>query len=406
MACSANVDLEALRMKNIAFIKQHRTDNVRTLALQASKYPEVDMPFVLEQIQGWQTARRKLPGWAMEDVLFPPHLAMEQCSSEATARYKCGIVERLISAEERRKGMMADLTGGFGVDFSYMVRGFGKAVYVERQERLCAVARHNFDCLGVKNAEVVHGDGVAYLHGLQEKVALLYLDPARRDVHGSKTYAIEDCSPDVATLSDRLIERANLVLIKLSPMLDWHVAVERMKHVCEVHIVSVDGECKELLLVMQQNGDELRLFCANDDAVFACNPREESGRMPMINDVKAGLWLYEPNASVMKGGCFGVLTERFKVKGVGRNSHLFVADGPVKGFPGRGFEIVAVSSMNRKELKEKFGGLEKANVTVRNFPLNVAELRKRLRLKEGGDGYLFATTVGGNHTLIFCKKQG
>lgn len=189
-------------------------------------------------------------------------------------------------------------------------------------------------------------------------------------------------------------------------MLDWHAAVERMKHVCEVHIVSVEGECKELLLVMQQNGDELRLFCANDDAVFACNPSEESGRMPMINDVKAGLWLYEPNASVMKGGCFGVLAERFKVKGVGRNSHLFVADGPVKGFPGRGFEIVAVSSMNRKELKEKLGGLEKANVTVRNFPLNVAELRKRLRLKEGGDGYLFATTVGGNHTLIFCKKQG
>ena len=142
-------------MKNIAFIKQHRTDNVRTLALQASKYPEVDMPFVLEQIQGWQTARHKLPGWAMEGVLFPPHLAMEQCSSEATARYKCGIVERLISAEERQNGMMADLTGGFGVDFSYMARGFGKAVYVERQERLCAVARHNFDCLGVKKAEVV-----------------------------------------------------------------------------------------------------------------------------------------------------------------------------------------------------------------------------------------------------------
>ena len=192
-------------MKNIAFIKQHRTDDVRTLAFQASRYPEIDMPFVLEQIQGWQTARRKLPDWAMEGVLFPPHLAMEQCSSEATARYKCGIVERLISAGERQKGMMADLTGGFGVDFSYMARGFGKAVYVERQERLCAVACHNFDCLGVKNAEVVHEDGVAYLHGLQEKVALLYLDPARRDVHGRKNFAIEVCSADVASLSVSLI---------------------------------------------------------------------------------------------------------------------------------------------------------------------------------------------------------
>ena len=190
-------------MNSELFIRQHRLDDVRTLAFQADKYPEVDMPFALEQIQGWQLARRKLPEWAAEDgVLFPPHLSMEQCSSEQAARYKCSVVERLLTAEERQKGMMTDLTGGFGVDFSYMARSFGKAVYVEQQERLCEIARHNFHCFGLQQAEVVHGDGGDFLHSLQNKQALIYLDPARRDVHGSKTYAIEDCSPDVTALSD------------------------------------------------------------------------------------------------------------------------------------------------------------------------------------------------------------
>lgn len=394
-------------MNSELFIRQHRLDDVRTLAFQADKYPEVDMPFALEQIQGWQLARRKLPEWAAkEGVLFPPHLSMEQCSSEQAARYKCSIVERLLTAEERQKGAMTDLTGGFGVDFSYMARAFGKAVYVEQQERLCEVARHNFECFGLQQAEVVHGDGVDYLHGLQDELTLIYLDPARRDVHGSKTYAIEDCSPDVATLSDELVGKARYVLIKLSPMLDWHAAVERMKHVCEVHIVSVGGECKELLLVMQQGEtEEKRLFCVNDNDVFTCRIVEEHGRVPLTDDFLSVHWLYEPHASLMKGGCFGVLAERFKLKGVGQNSHLFVAEERVEGFPGRGFQIESVTSMNRKELKTKLAGITKANVAVRNFPLSAPELRKRLRLKDGGDIYLFATTVGTVHTLIICKKQ-
>ena len=394
-------------MNSELFIRQHRLDDVRTLAFQADKYPEVDMPFALEQIQGWQLARRKLPEWAAKDgVLFPPHLSMEQCSSEQAARYKCSIVERLLTAEERQKGTMADLTGGFGVDFSYMARACGKAVYVKQEERLCEVARHNFECFGLQQAEVVHGDGVDYLHGLQDEQSLIYLDPARRDVHGSKTYAIEDCSPDVATLSDELVGKARYVLVKLSPMLDWHAAVERMKHVCEVHIVSVGGECKELLLVMQQEEtEEKRLFCVNDDDVFICRIGEDNGRVPLTGDLLSAHWLYEPHASLMKGGCFGVLAERFKLKGVGQNSHLFVAEERVEGFPGRGFQIESVTSMNRKELKTKLAGITKANVAVRNFPLSAPELRKRLRLKDGGDIYLFATTVGTVHTLIICKKQ-
>ena len=394
-------------MNSELFIRLHRLDDVRTLAFQADKHPEVDMPFALEQIQGWQLARRKLPEWAAEDgVLFPPHLSMEQCSSEQAARYKCSVVERLLTAEERQKGMMTDLTGGFGVDFSYMARSFGKAVYVEQQERLCEIARHNFHCFGLQQAEVVHGDGGDFLHSLQDKQALIYLDPARRDAHGGKTYAIEDCSPDVTTLSDELVERARLVMIKLSPMLDWHAAVVQMKHVCEVHIVSVGGECKELLLVMQQGEtEEKRLFCVNDNDVFTCRIGEEHGRVPLTDDLLSAHWLYEPYASLMKGGCFGVLAERFKLKGVGQNSHLFVSEKRVEDFPGRGFYIEDITSMNRKELKTKLAGLTKANIAVRNFPLSAVELRKKLHLKDGGDTYLFATTVGTVHTLIICKKQ-
>ena len=396
-----------LAMNTATFIRQHRTDDVRTLALQARRWPEVDMAFALSQIQGWQTARQKLPEWARrDDVWFPPHLSMEQCSSEATARYKCKVVERLLAADERQKGTLVDLTGGFGVDFSYMARLFEKAVYVEQQERLCEVMRHNAACFGLQQAEIVEGDGVAYLREQQDQVALVYLDPARRDAHGSKTYAIKDCSPDVATLSDELVEKAQWVMIKLSPMLDWHAAVEEMKYVSEVHIVSVGGECKELLLILRQEAcDEKRLYCVNDDDVFACAFNQIAAPVTMVDNLSSARWLYEPHASLMKGGCFGELAERYGVKGVGQNSHLFVSDKRVEGFPGRNFEIQSIMSMNRKEVKTKLGGLTKANVAVRNFPLTVVELRRRLHLKEGGNDYLFATTVGTTHTLILCKKQ-
>ena len=396
------------------FIKKHRLDDVRSLALQAAKYPDIDMPFALDQIEGWQRARTKLPEWASkEGIIFPPHISMEQCSSERTAKYKSGILHS--------SGTLIDLTGGFGVDFSYMAKGFSKAVYVEQQSHLCDIAKHNFELLGLQHAEVVNADGVEYLHSLplisnasrthlegeSEENIVIYLDPARRDVHGAKVYGIEDCTPNVLELQEELLKKASVVMVKLSPMLDLHAAIRALP-VSEVYIVSVGNECKELLLVLRKEGNNaVRVVCVNDEVSFEYSYGEQADYCVSEVDLQPSAYLYEPNASIMKAGCFDVLASRFHVKALSRNSHLFISIDEIADFPGRKFKIQAISSMNKKELKRALAGVSQANIAVRNFPLSVAELRKRLKLKDGGDTYIFATTVGErNHTLILCKKIG
>ena len=392
------------------FIREHRHDDVRQLALQAARYPDIDMQQALQQIAGWQTARTKLPEWAATDgIVYPPRLSMEQCSSEATAKYKAKVLDPSTST-------VIDLTGGFGVDFSYMARGFQKAVYVERQPHLCEAARHNFQLLGLENAEVVCGDGVEYLKNLPSPFhppspLTIYLDPARRDENGKKTYAISDCTPDVVALKDLLLENAGRVMIKLSPMLDWHKAVDDLGEVVEVHIVSVDNECKELLLVLAKNpAAPLRVVCANirhdtETELFEFFPSNDSLSIPLFPTLRERDFLYEPNASIMKAGCFAEVAQRFGVQPTGSNSHLFLSPQFIPDFPGRKFQIEQVTSMNKKELKHVIGGLTKANITVRNFPLSVAELRKRLKLADGGDTYIFATTLGEKDHVLLITKQ-
>lgn len=392
------------------FIREHRHDDVRQLALQAARYPDIDMQQALQQIAGWQTARTKLPEWAATDgIIYPPRLSMEQCSSEATAKYKAKVLDPTPST-------VIDLTGGFGVDFSYMACGFQKAVYVERQPHLCEAARHNFQLLGLDNAEVVCGDGVEYLKNLPSPFhppspRTIYLDPARRDENGKKTYAISDCTPDVVALKDLLLEKAGRVMIKLSPMLDWHKAVDDLGDVVEVHIVSVDNECKELLLVLAKNPvAPLRVVCANirhdtETELFEFFPSNDSLSIPLFPVLRERDFLYEPNASIMKAGCFAEVAHRFGVQPTGSNSHLFLSPQFIPDFPGRKFQIEQVTSMNKKELKHVIGGLTKANITVRNFPLSVAELRKRLKLADGGDTYIFATTLGEKDHVLLITKQ-
>jgi hypothetical protein len=235
------------------------------------------------------------------------------------------------------------------------------------------------------------------------------MDPARRNEHGGRAYGIEDCSPNVLELLPLLMEKANRVMLKLSPMLDWRKAVEDLKYVFEVHIVSVDNECKELLLVLGQRAkDTLRILCVNDEHIFCwfqqqkpSAPNEES---ILVQDVQ---YLYEPNASIMKAGCFMALEEQYAVQQISANSHLFVSTVEIGDFPGRKFQVLAISSMNKQELKETMKGIGKANVAVRNFPLSADELRKKLKIKDGGDVYLFATTLSdGQHRLFICRKIG
>lgn len=459
--------------KTREFVAMHRDEDVRELALKAKRVDGLDLPLALDQIAGWQIASKKLPQWAScEGIVYPPHISMEQCSSQFTAQYKSEITQTLLvpsatvharmsdsaesdmqtaksalhlsdSAEsdtqEAKTGLrmsdsgesdtlvakraMVDLTGGFGVDFSYLARGFSQATYVERQRHLCELAEHNMAALGLDQARIVCGDGVEYLSQM-DPVDFIYLDPARRDEHGSRTYAIEDCTPNVLELRDLLLAKSRFTLVKLSPMLDWRKAVVDFDGaVREVHIVATGNECKELLLVLgrpvQANardsvdgaGSYRRLaphvFCVNDDQRIDYDSAKYTqglriGGKPLPD---AKRYLYEPNASIMKAGCFDLVEERFGVTQIGPSSHLFVSEQQIADFPGRGFAIEAVGSMNKKDTKRLLNGMKQANIAVRNFPLTAPQLRKKLKLADGGTVYLFGTTMqGGGHVLLRTSK--
>lgn len=426
------------------FVAMHRNEDVRELALKAKRVEGLDLPLALDQIAGWQIASKKLPQWAScEGIVYPPHISMEQCSSQFTAQYKSEIAQTLLapaatvrarvsdSAESVMqtaksafqlsdspesdtlvaKRAMVDLTGGFGVDFSYLARGFSQATYVERQRHLCDLAEHNMAALGLDQARIVCGDGVEYLRQMGP-VDFIYLDPARRDEHGSRTYAIEDCTPNVFELRDLLLAKSQCTLVKLSPMLDWRKAVADFDGaVREVHIVATGNECKELLLVLGQQVHEEpsapRVFCVNDNqridydsAAYTQGLRIGGKPLPETKN-----YLYEPNASIMKAGCFDLVEERFGVTQVGPSSHLFVSATPVADFPGRGFAIEAIGGMNKKEIKRLLNGTKQANIAVRNFPLTAPQLRKKLKLADGGPVYLFGTTMQGcDHVLLRTSK--
>lgn len=429
------------------FIRQYQDDDVRQLAFLGSKYPEVDMPFALDQIRGRKMARVKLPRWAsLEGIIYPPHISMEQCSSESTALYKAELAARLLGLPASSSGTemkaeneieFVDLTGGFGVDFSYIAARLGvKSMYVERQAHLCDAAKENFGRLGLKNAIVKNGDGIEVLHSFHPKkkdvasaddslgitydqppsllktnlgLKIIFIDPARRDDAGNKVVSLKDCTPDVTVLQEEMLSKADYVIIKLSPMLDWHRAISELSHVREVHIISVNNECKELLLVLSaQNMGNLRIYCVNDAQSFVCEKSDMEASSVKIapSTLEEMLYLYEPNASLMKAGCFGVLSGRYDARMLSKNSHLFVSREPIAAFPGRSFRIIAVSSFNKKELKRHLSGITKANIATRNFPLSVAELRKRLKLKDGGETYIFATTLSDeSHVLMITEKK-
>ena len=529
-------------MTTAEFIQEYREKDTRQLALRSARFPDVDMPYALDQIKGWQTARRKLPTWAACDgIVYPPHLSMEQCSSEPTAQYKLNLAmewscriessefrvessefrvesselrvessarevesselrvessEREVESSELRvensegevnnfssgqpatlnsqlstlnpqpatlnsqlstlnchASSMTDLTGGFGVDFSFTSCAFASAIYVERNAQLCHMVEHNLPLLGIDNAKVVCADAVDYLSTLDMQT-MIFLDPARRDQHGAKTVMLADCTPDVVQLLPQLLKKSRFTMLKLSPMLDWHKAVEDLQGtVREVHIVSVGGECKELLLVLSEEIEsELKVFCADLEAggsgeaglsggssSSSCSslssehsfPRTPSSPSapshPSTPSLSASLFVYapgsscpapnsklktqnskflhEPNASIMKAGCFDELAAAYGVSPVSRNSHLFLSAEPVDGFPGRSFSIERVTTLNKRELRQALAGIEKANIATRNFPLSVAELRKRLKLKDGGDVYIFATTTAEDEHLLLISHK-
>ena len=281
------------------------------------------------------------------------------------------------------------------------------------------VARHNFKTLSLDNAEACCGNAAEMLRSI-DHATMIFLDPARRDNNGGRTYALSDCTPDILTMKDELFSKADFLMLKLSPMLDWRAVVQQLGSVKELHIVSVKNECKELLVVVgPQNGEDshsqvedktLSIYCVNDDQHFVFTPLSPKTVTKVISypfggDKRGALFV--PNSSIMKAGCFAELAHRYDVSPISANSHLFVSPHFIDNFPGRQFEIVAISSMNKRELRTTFAGISQANVAVRNFPMTAEQLRQRLRLRDGGENYVFATTEeDGQHIIFLCKKRG
>lgn len=383
------------------FVREHQNDDIRTLALQAKKYPDVDMSVAINQIAGRKAAGHKIPTWyANENIIYPVHLSLEQCSSEITATYKASLVTG---------NTLVDLTGGFGIDCAFMFTRFRTVTYIEQQEELCEIASHNFAVLGLNHITVKHQNAVDALNEM-DPVDCLFVDPARRNEHGGKTVLVSDCEPDVAALQHLLLNKAKRVMIKLSPMLDLSLALHSLPCTCEVHVVSVQNECKELLLVLERSdtkieSKEIPIHCINftNNGIqkFTFTQVQEASTIVQYTN-EVGSYLYEPNASLLKAGAFRSTASRFGLKKLHPNSHLYTSDQWIAEFPGRCFKVEAVGSVKDKAL---LAGVSQANFTVRNFPMSVAELRKRTRLEDGGETYFFATTLNNEkRVLIRCRK--
>lgn len=390
------------------FIREHLHDDVNELALRSTKYPGVDMRHAIRQIQGWQIAEKKLPLWANTDgILFPEHISLEQCSSQTTAEYKAEIIGSVVSY----KGTMADLTGGYGVDAAIIGRLFNNVSFVEPNGELCRLAQNNLPLLGIKDFTVINSTCESVLDGLEPQ-DLIFIDPSRRDKNGKKVFAIEDCMPDIYRLQDLLLTKGRWVVVKLSPMLDITSVVTKLRSVQEVHVVSVAGECKEILVFMNSNTTVsspkivcVNLLNGNNRQHFSFKPEDEKIAVCHYTS-RIERYLYEPNASVMKAMGFKSVASTFSMDKLHPNTHLYTSDRLIDDFPGRSFEVLRAIQINKTNLRElqTYG---QANITVRNFACTVAELRKKTKLKDGGDIYIYFTTLADDSMvcIVCCKPQ-
>lgn len=386
-----------------AFIRAHRQDNIENLSLQASRHPDVNMRKAVTQIEGWRIATIKIPTWSTtEGIIYPPRISMEQCSSETTALYKASLVcgERL-----------TDLTGGFGIDCSYMSERFSHTTYIESNTELCRIAAHNFTLLG-HNIQILNGDCEKLLPELPEQ-DWLFIDPARRDGTGRKVAALSDCTPDIIRLESLLLKKAANIMVKCSPMLDISHTMRQLSSIREVHVVSVKNECKELLFILGRNACSSKrpiqihtinfhgkqpqnfTFTLEEEATSKCNYTANVLR-----------YLYEPNSSLMKAGGFNTLGTQMGLLKLHPNTHLYTSNAQFTNFPGRIFEVKDTIRFSKQELHLLRSKVKNANLTVRNFPESVDRLRKRLKIKDGGDEYIFATTLEDTQkVLLLCTKK-
>jgi len=384
-----------------AFIQEHMHDEPSQLMLQASRYPTLPILEMVQQIQARQKAAAKLPSWATNpDIVFPVMVSVEQSSSEATASYKAS----LFSGK-----LLVDLTGGFGVDSYFFSRSFDQVIHVEQNAALQEIAQYNFILLGASNIESINSTAETFLQSFAGKADLMFLDPARRGTSNEKLHLLEDCEPDILNLLPVLFSKSAAILLKASPMLDIDLAISQLGCVAKLWVVAVQNEVKEVVYLLQpepvpathiertainlqQNGQQLVCF----------TKAEEDTAIVSFSDPK--IFLYEPNAAILKAGAYRVLAKQYSLHKLHPNSHLYTSDSLVPEFPGRKFRITGLSRYSKKEIL-KYLPAKKANITVRNFPETVADIRKKTGIKEGGEIYLFFTTDMHQKPLILiCEK--
>jgi 16S rRNA G966 N2-methylase RsmD len=390
--------IEALLKPEVQkFIRDHENDNPIALILKAKQFKNIPIQQAIEQIQSRKKAKSKLPSWyASNQLIFPPPLSIEQSSSEQAAKYKAD----LFKGEN-----FVDLTGGMGIDFSFISQSFNNGSYVERQPKLTELAKHNFECLDIDNAEILNEDGEAFLKNTEKRFDLIYLDPARRGDHQQKVFRVEDCEPNMLALMPTLRAKGKSILIKMSPLLDIKGAITDLGGVTEVHIVAINNEVKELLFIIDNDSSHdplVKCIDLNDDLInFKFRYSQEEEAIPPLSEVES--YLYEPNVALLKAGAFKSLATHFELNKLHVNSHLYTSKQAIFNFPGRSFKVLREIKLNKKELKKAIPEM-KVNITVRNYPVSVEEIRKKTGLKDGGAQYLFATTDQAGRKLILCEK--
>lgn len=397
------------------FIADHLQDDTARLLFSAHRFPGVDVPFAVEQIEARRRLKNKLPEWyANPDLVMGGRIPAEQCSSEQTARYKHSLVEGYHS--------LCDMTGGMGVDFWYMSRGMDEAIYSECQPHLCEAASHNFAALSASSADarpvISVREGVSTQMPVPD-VDVIYLDPARRSDSGSRIYEIEDCIPNVIAWQDELLSHCKRLITKVSPMADVSRTLQRLRDVLVVHIVSVRNECKELLIVqkgeqapsLDPSAQEVMFHCVDFlpkgmvSFSFCLSELSDSASVPIVSALSEMRYLYEPDVSLMKAQAFAPLVCKYPIQMVDANTHLFVSDQAIPDFPGRSFVIDQLIEFSSRQLKQLKRQIPQANIATRNFVLSPEELRSRSGIREGGSVYLFgcqAHQIGA--VLLSCHK--
>lgn len=382
------------------YIQLHADDDVNALALHPPKSPEIDFRFALQQIHGRQKAQNKLPTLhSDENIIYPAKVSMEQCSSEITAEYK----SKLVIGES-----LTDLSGGFGIDTLAFANKTAKVTYVEPNPELCEIFKHNSSVLGYSNIDVICSKMEDCIQNIQD-VDTIYIDPSRRNELGKRLISLEDFSPNIVDYQDYLQKKCKILLIKLSPMLDISEILQKLKNIIEIHIVAIDGDCKELLcLINPQQKKDVRIVCANfkkgELDIFSKTITEEKKCSVAIAD-KIAHYLYEPNVAIMKSGLYNSLSKEFQIEKLAPNTNIFTSDNLVNNFPGRIFTVEDSLHYQPKTLKKTLSGIKSASVAVRNFPLSAEQLRKALSLKDGNDKYVFGvTTAKSEKVVIVCDK--